>query len=220
MRRISISGKAELNPEAKKELNELPYPRYYLDFETISYVVPRVPNTKPFSQIPFQWSCHIQDKDKKITHREFLDIENVDPRREFALSLVGLLKDAKTIFVYSSFEKSRINELAELFPDLKEDLNSIVDKLYDLLNLTRDHYYHPDMKGSWSIKNVLPTLSNLNYSELIVQNGSHAQVAYIDLMDPKTPEEEKKIIKNNLLKYCELDTYAMFEITKGFETFE
>jgi len=220
VRRISISGKAELNPEAKKELNELPYPRYYLDFETISYVVPRVPNTKPFSQIPFQWSCHIQDLDKKITHREFLDIENVDPRREFALSLVGLLKDAKTIFVYSSFEKSRINELAELFPDLKEDLNSIVNKLYDLLNLTRDHYYHPDMKGSWSIKNVLPTLSNLNYSELIVQNGSHAQIAYMDLMDPKTPEKEKKIIKNNLLKYCELDTYAMFEITKGFETFE
>ena len=220
VRRISKSGKAELNPEAKKELNGLPYPRYYLDFETISYVAPKVPNTKPFCQIPFQWSCHIQDKDKKITHKEYLNIENVDPRREFALSLVNLLKDAKTIFVYSSFEKSRINELAELFPDLKEDLNLIVDKLYDLLNLTRDHYYHPDMKGSWSIKKVLPTLSNLNYSELIVQNGSHAQVAYMDLMDPKTSEEEKKIIKNNLLKYCELDTYAMLEITKGFETFQ
>lgn len=219
MRRISISGKAELNLEAKKELNKLPYPRYYLDFETISYVVPEVPNTKPYCQIPFQWSCHIQDEDKNVTHCEFLDDEHLDPRREFALSLINLLKDAKTIFVYSSFEKSRINELAVLFPDLKEGLNSIVNKLYDLLNLTRDHYYHPEMKGSWSIKKVLPTLSSLNYSKLTIQNGSQAQVAYLNLMNPKTSYEDKHEIKNNLLKYCKLDTEAMLEITKGFDIF-
>lgn len=214
--RVSKSGMVELAPEAKEILDPLPYPRFYLDFETISSAIPRIPNTHPYSQVPFQWSCHIEGEDKEIVHAEFLDVESTDPRRSFSESLIKLLGERGTIFTYSGFEESRINDLISIFPDLKTSLTSIKERIFDLLVLSRAHYYHPDMKGSWSIKKVLPTITNLSYEHLTVQNGGMAQEAYRELVADKLDPIQNRQLKDSLLNYCRQDTLALVELVMKF----
>ena len=51
--RISKTGKAELNSEASKIIAELPYPRYYIDFETINPAVPVWAGTRPYMPVSY-----------------------------------------------------------------------------------------------------------------------------------------------------------------------
>jgi hypothetical protein len=113
-----------------------------------------------------------------------------------------------------------MKELAEVFPDLAPDLLSAVDRFFDLLPLTRDHYYHPDMKGSWSIKAVLPTIApELDYTKLTVANGGMAQDAYLALIGNDLNETEKSKLRKALLEYCSLDTLAMVKLRERFHFF-
>ena len=216
--RVTKSGKAELDQEAIDAVRELPYPRYYLDFETIAFAVPIWAGTSPYKQIPFQWSCHIEHADGSLTHKEFLDISGDDPRRAFAESLIETLDNSGPIIVYNApFEGSRMKELAEAFPDLAPALLAAVERLFDLLPLARNHYYHPDMKGSWSIKAVLPTIApELDYSNLTVSHGGMAQGAYLNLIGNELSGVEKTELKKALLAYCEQDTLAMVRISSKF----
>lgn len=219
VRRATISGQPELDAEAGDALRSLPYPRYYLDFETISYVVPIWIGTRPYSQLPFQWSCHIEDATGQMQHKEFLDTSGAAPMRAFAESMLAALGDQGPIIVYSGFESARIKELASLFPDLADDLLNIVDRLVDLLPIARSHYYHPAMKGKWSIKSVLPTIApELNYKNLEdVQDGGMAQMAYLEITNPSTPAERREKLTKSLIEYCKLDTLAMVKVARFFE---
>lgn len=220
IQRISRSGKAELKPAAQRELSALPYPRYHLDFETITLAVPRWAGTRPYgTQVPFQWSCHIEDEPGKLRHAMFLDTSGGDPRRSFAESLIRILGADGPVFVYNqSFEKARIKELAEHCADLADDLLAINERVVDLLPIAQANYYHPDMKGSWSIKAVLPTIApDLAYGDLDVGNGEDAQVAYAELLDFNTSNEQRKKLTEGLLAYCERDTLAMVRIAWFFE---
>lgn len=216
--RSSLSGQSELDNEATRLVQSLPYPRYYLDFETIAFAVPIWANTSPYIQLPFQWSCHIEDCQGKISHQEFLDTTGDDPRRDFAVSLVKALGDRGPIIVYNApFEGARMKELAASFPDLANPLLAAADRLFDLLPIARNHYYHPAMKGSWSIKAVLPTIApELNYSNLLVGNGGMAQDAYRAIINPETDSEKRKQMHDGLLRYCEQDTLAMIKIAHVF----
>ena len=217
--RVTKSGQAELDQEAIDAVRELPYPRYYLDFETIAFAVPIWAGTSPYKQIPFQWSCHIEQADGSLTHKEFLDTTGNDPRRGFAESLIKTLGTEGPIIVYNApFEGSRMKELAEAFSDLAPALLAAVDRLFDLLPLARNHYYHLDMKGSWSIKAVLPTIApELDYSNLTVSHGGMAQDAYLDLIGIELSDVEKAELRKALLAYCEQDTWAMVKIARVFE---
>lgn len=220
IQRVSRTGKAELKPAARQELSVLPYPRYHLDFETIALAVPRWADTRPYgSQVPFQWSCHIEDEPGKLRHAMFLDTSGGDPRRSFAESLIRILEKDGPVFVYNqSFEKSRIKELAEHCADLADKLLAINERVVDLLPIAQANYYHPDMKGSWSIKAVLPTIApDLAYGDLEVGNGEDAQVAYAELLGPNTSNEQRKKLTEGLLAYCERDTLAMVRIAWFFE---
>lgn len=214
--RVTKSGQAELDQEAIDAVRELPYPRYYLDFETIAFAVPVWAGTSPYKQIPFQWSCHIEHADGSLTHKEFLDVSGDDPHRAFAESLIETLNNSGPIIVYNApFEGSRMKELAEAFPDLAPALLAAVERLFDLLPLARNHYYHPDMKGSWSIKAVLPTIApELDYSNLTVSHGGMAQDAYLDLIGSALSGEEKIELRKALLAYCEQDTLAMVRLSE------
>jgi len=122
------------------------------------------------------------------------------------------------VLVYSSFEKSRISELASIFIDLAPALHSINRRLVDLLPLARQHYYHPEMKGSWSIKAVLPTIApDLKYDELEVGNGGEAQNAYSEIVHPDTLDVRKHELTVGLRDYCTLDTLAMVKLAWFFE---
>lgn len=207
-----------ISNELKDELAKLPYPRFYLDFETINFVIPRWAGTRPHQQLPFQWSCHIERQGDELEHREFLDTSGDSPMRAFTVSLIEAVESDGPIIVYGSFESTVIKGLIGFCPDLEAPLNDILDRLVNLLPWLQNHYYHPAMKGSWSIKAVLPTIApHLDYSQLEdVQNGTLAQLAYLDIINPETDPEVREQKVHNLLKYCELDTQAMVEVVKHF----
>ena len=221
IQQASQSGKQKFNKRAaKQDMAALPYPRYYLDFETRAFAVPRWPDTRPFStQVPFQWSCHIEDAPGKLRHEMFLDVSGNDPRRRCAELLCKALADKGPVLVYSEqFEKGRIAEMAQRFPDLAPALLSINERVVDLLPMAREHYYHPAMKGKWSIKAVLPTIApDLGYDQLEVGNGGDAQNAYSEIVHPKITEDRKQELTEGLREYCTLDTMAMVRLAWFFE---
>ena len=215
IRRITIDGKAEQLPGAANTLNALPFPRYYLDFECIQFAIPVWAGTRPYDQLPFQWSCHIEPAGQSLEHRAFLDASGSDPRRAFAESLVAVCGGEGPIIVYNqAFEKRIIRELAETFADLRAALLALNERIVDLLPIVKRNYYHPDMQGSWSIKHVLPCLvPGLRYTDLgAVQEGTEAQQAYFDLISGNLDAGESERLRSDLLAYCELDTRAMVEI--------
>ena len=207
-----------ISDELRSELAKLPYPRFYLDFETINFVIPRWAGTRPHQQLPFQWSCHIERQGGGLEHREFLDTSGAAPMRPFAENLIAAVEEDGPIIVYGTFESAVINDLIGLYPDLESPLNNIIDRLVNLLPWLQNYYYHPAMKGSWSIKAVLPTVApHLDYSQLEgVQNGTLAQLAYMDIINLETDVAVREQKIRNLLKYCELDTQAMVEVVRFF----
>lgn len=212
IQRVSQTGQAELDTTAARIIAAYPFPRYYLDFETIALAVPRWAKTSPYrTQVPFQWSCHIEESTGELQHAMFLDVTGDDPRRACAESLVATMGTSGPIFVhFQAFEKGRISELAKLFPDLSDKLLSINQRVVDLLPIARAHYYHPVMKGSWSIKAVLPTIApNMSYGELDVSDGMGAQDAYKEILHTDTPSQRKQQLTTGLRDYCTLDTLAM-----------
>jgi Domain of unknown function(DUF2779) len=217
--RASRSGQAELDAEAARELRALPYPRYYVDFEAIQFAVPVWENTRPYEALPFQWSCHVETADGNLTHKAFLDESGKAPMRAFADSLISTLGTHGPVLVYSPYEHRVIRELSARFPALARPLGRIAHRLVDLLPITRAYYYHPQMKGSWSIKTVLPAVvPELAYEGLgAVQDGMAAQDAYRELIHPATTEERRAQLKADLEKYCEHDTRALVELVRLLE---
>ena len=220
--RATTSGQAELLPGADATLAALPWPRHFLDFETVGPGVPLWQGTRPYQKIPMQWSCHRQDADGTLTQLPpFLATTGDDPRRAFAESLLaamGLVGPATgPIMVYNlSFERGVMMQLAEAFPDLAPVLHAMADRLFDLLPLVRTHYYHPAMMGSWSIKRVLPTIApDLDYADLDdVQSGDMVEPVYFEMIDPTTSAERRKALEGALLTYCARDTLAMVRLAE------
>ncbi|WP_298135496.1 DUF2779 domain-containing protein [Acidiferrobacter sp.] len=215
VRQVTRAGRFDRRPGARAALRALDYPRYYLDFETIQFAVPIWRGTRPYEQLPFQWSCHREERSGTVSHTEFLDLSGADPTRPFALALIEALGAKGPICVYNQgFEGRVIRELATRHADLAAPLTALLARLVDLLPLTRAHYYHPAMKGSWSIKAVLPTIApDLDYAGLAeVQDGGGAQEAYREAIDPATAPERKKVLDEALRRYCGRDTQALVRL--------
>jgi hypothetical protein len=192
---------------------------YFLDFETISLAVPIWKGTRPYQQITFQFSLHRVDEDGTIHHSEFLDLSGDDPREAFIKAIIEDCGSFGPIYVYNSaFENTRIKELAEAYPSYTDKLHALLPRVVDLLPVARNYYYHPDQKGSWSIKAILPTICpELQYSDLEgVQAGSEAGIAYLEAIEPKTPADRKEELRQQMLEYCKLDTLATVKIWEFF----
>lgn len=216
--RVTRSGEAEVLPGAKDVLDALPYPRYYLDFETIAPAVPIWEGTRPYAALPIQWSCHIEDEDGKIRHEEFLDLSGEAPMRALAEALIVCLGASGPVLMYTTYERTVINRLIELFPDLEESLTKIVNRLWDLHPLIKVHYYHPAMLGSWSIKAVLPCIApHMDYAKLEgIKEGTAASDGFLEAINPATEQLRKAALEKQLLHYCRFDTEAMLEIVRFF----
>lgn len=187
------------------------FPRHYLDFETIALAIPVWIGTRPYQQVPFQFSCHTELADGSITHRGFLSVDDADPRRRCAEALIECVGVAGAIIAYNaSFERSCVRSLADALPDLASELLAIAERFVDLLPVAQAHYYHRDQRGSWSIKKVLPTIApELDYSDLEVGDGAAAQLAWLEAASPKCLPERRAEIASSLEAYCERDTWAM-----------
>ena len=200
-------------------LAEYKLPAYFMDFETIQFAVPIWKGTRPYQQIPFQFSVHRLARTGKLEHEAFLDLSGYDPAKAFAEALIVACGDRGPIFVYNAgFETARIRDLAERFPRLAKALLALNERVVDLLPVARDHYYHPSQQGSWSIKAVLPALCpDLSYGDLDgVQDGGLAMDAYLEALAPQTRVERKAEIERQLLAYCALDTFAMVRMWSAF----
>ncbi len=193
----------------------LSFPIYFLDFETMMFAIPLYEGTKPYQQIPFQYSLHyMEEYGGELKHKEFLGISGQDPRRDIAEALCRDIPTNACVTAYNkAFECSRLEELANVFPDLADHLRMIKHNIVDLLvPFSNGFYYNRAMGGSFSIKSVLPALypdnPELDYHNLEdVHNGSEAMTIF-PMIQYMEPDEQEKI-RRNLLKYCELDTYAM-----------
>lgn len=202
----------------KQFLDKLKYPLYFLDFETMQPVIPEIIGTRPYQQIPFQYSLHIiEHEGAPLIHKEFLAESGTDPRRAIAESLCNDIPVGSCVLAYNmGFEKGRISELASTFPDLHSKLFGITLDMQDLIEPFRTgSYYKKEIGGSLSIKSVLPAMfpndPELDYHNLDgVHNGGEAMALFPKIKD--LPKEEQKIARQNLLKYCELDTLAMVKI--------
>lgn len=216
VRNVTRSGRPDLRIEELSAIRDLPFPRYYLDFETVGFAVPIWADTRPYQQLPFQWSVHVESADGGLQHQEFLDTSGEAPMRRVAEQLIKTLGRQGPVVVYSSFERTQLKNLAACSPDLRNRLNAIIDRLFDLLPIMQRAWYHPDMLGSWSIKAVLPTIApHLDYSALgEVQDGGSAMLAYREMIHPRTAPDRRTHLEADLLRYCAYDTLAMVEIVR------
>ncbi len=219
--RVTKAGKPEVLAGAKELLKALPYPRYYLDFETTGPGIPIWEGRQPYKQVPVQWSVHIDDGKgdgslESVDHKEFLNLNGEPPMRELAEALIECLGDSGPVFEYTTVEERVIRQLADLFPDLKAPLLAIVERIVDLADVTKKYYYHPDMLGSWSLKYIGPAVaSSINYKELgEVNEGMAAANFFLEAIHSETTPERKADLETKLLKYCWVDTAAMVEIVK------
>lgn len=223
VRNVTVSGRAYFDKGgAREKLKPSTLPAYFIDFETISFAVPRWRDTRPFQALPFQFSVHRLDPDGQLGHQEFLDLSGSDPRESFAEALICSCPERIPVFVYNaSFERARLKELAERFESMSAPLLDISGRLVDLLTVSREYYYHPEQKGSWSIKDVLAAISpEMSYANLTgVRDGSGAMTAYRDYISPETSDLDKSNIKDELLRYCKHDTRALVELWRFFTGF-
>lgn len=218
-------------------INEIKYPIYHLDFESFPCPLPRFKGEKAYSQSLFQFSIHVEREpgvcDKEKDHYSFLAKDHSDVREELIKEMLNVIKpDGGTVLVYNiSFEKTRIRELGNLYPQYAARLEDISNRLFDLIYIVKTNgplyqslgysdrdskninYYHENLGGSYSIKKVLPLFTNLSYASLNIANGEEAYVAYASF--PKLDEETFKQTYDDLVKYCQQDTWAMVEVLNG-----
>jgi hypothetical protein len=208
------TGQAWFSAELGKELENLKYPLYFMDFESVNPAIPRFSGMRPFDQLPFQWSLHVQREPRaEPEHHEFLATDDADPRREFIASLCDALGEDGSIVVYAAFESQRLSEIATWLPEFAEQIEQIQCRLWDLLPVVRNHVYHPAFAGSYSLKAVLPALvSEMSYDGMAVANGQDAGLAWESLIRGGLDQVERDKIKNALLEYCGQDTLALVDL--------
>jgi predicted RecB family nuclease len=148
-----------------------------------------------------------------LERQEYLCLEDKDPREEFAETLLKTLGEKGSIVVYTTYEKGVLEGLAEYLPHYRDRLQAVIDRLYDLHLVVKNHYYHPEFHGSFSLKAVLPAVvPEMQYDDMEIQEGQMASLQYLRMIDPATTSEEKEKIKKDLLTYCAQDTLAMVKI--------
>jgi len=193
----------------------LKYPLYFMDFETMQPDIPLFNDSRPYQQIPFQYSLHILEKPgATLQHFEFLGKPPKDARTDFIITLLDNIGKTGSILVYNkAFEIRILNEIARDFPEYKIQIEKIFNRIVDLMEPFRDKYiYMPEMKGSYSIKHVLPAMvPGFSYSTLDIQNGSIASNTFESMyydVDKYSINEKRK----QLFEYCKMDTLAMVKI--------
>ncbi len=196
-------------------LHGLTYPLYFLDYETYDEAMPLYKGHKPYQKMVFQYSLHIvSNNSQDIQHEEYVATEPGDPASELVKHLRSRISDTGSVIVWNkAFEGGRNKEMAEQFPEYKDFLLDINNRMFDLMEIVSKGYYlHPDFRGSWSIKNVLPVMvPDLSYNDLDINKGDMAMIAWWEMVHSNDTTAKQKTA-DSLLQYCGLDTFAMVKI--------
>jgi hypothetical protein len=202
-------------------VSNLKYPIYHLDFETFATAVPIFDGSRPYQQLVFQYSLHIEYEDGSFEHKEFLaEINGEDPRIKFTKQLINDCGKEGSVLVYNvGFERGKLNDLIDFLPEYILPLSNIIDRLEDLMTpFQKRLYYSPEMQGSYSIKKVLPALvPELSYQNLAIQEGGTASNTFASMLQGNFEGDVAKTRKD-LLDYCKLDTLAMVKILEKLKS--
>jgi len=209
------TGKPWFSQGLDKELESLTYPIYFMDFESVNPAIPKFSGMRPFDQLPFQWSVHVQRQpEAELEHYEFLATDRNDPRSEFVNSLSAALGDRGSVVVYNQqFESQRLSELSAWLPQFAGRIKKIQCRLWDLLPVVRNYVYHPAFAGSYSLKAVLPALvPEMTYAGMAVANGQDAGLTWESLVRGGLDQSERERTRKALLDYCGQDTLALVRL--------
>ena len=217
MIQCTVDGRRFVDSKAiSKEMEDWIYPLSFLDFETIGYAIPKYNGQRPYQQLPFQFSCHIRQKQGgKLEHREYLHMTDTDPRESVCRALIEMVPKSGSVVAYNmGFENGVLQSLAELFPKYKKKIKSIAARLVDPLPIFRAHVYDRAFSGSFSIKNVAPALlgKDASYEGMAVGDGTEAQSAYMEMINPSTVEKRTEELRKGLIEYCTKDTKEMVDL--------
>lgn len=218
--RAELNGDTVIdNEKIGKFMGDLNYPLYFMDFESFQPSTPLFDNSRPYQQIVFQYSLHKKESETSaLDHAAFLALaDGNDPRLPFIQSLIANIGESGDIIVFNrAFEAGRLNEIAGSFPQYRVAIDGIVKRLKDLMVLFQQRlYYVPEMRGSYSIKQVLPALvPGFSYKDLAISDGGSASMAFASLLKETDPEKIR-LTRENLLEYCKVDTLAMVEIIRA-----
>jgi len=215
-RRAVREGRLIVEPTLARALDVFAPPIAFLDFETVGLAVPVWDGCHPYDAVAVQFSCHVQDEEGRVTHHEWLAEGPADPRPALAERLIRACEGAQTVVAYNAgFERGRIEQMAEALPALVGPLQGIVERLVDLLPAIRNHMYHPDFNGSFSLKSVLPALvPELCYDDLAIADGGTASLELErllfngEVMDPGAKER----LRGDLARYCHQDTWGLVNL--------
>ncbi len=199
-------------------MSAIAMPAAFLDFETHNAALPRFDGYRPYQQIPFQFSLHVLDRwDDRPRHDEFLHLETDEPDQAFIQALRTVLPETSAVIVWNKgFERSRLQEIALRHAEHAAFVEDVSGRLVDLADVFSSGLYaHPDFRGSYSVKVVLPVLvPTLSYKQLAIQDGSGAQVEWNNIVTGLYDKKKASATAAALRSYCRLDTLAMVEIAK------
>ena len=216
LRARDIGSRTLDTAKLKNFLSEIQYPLHFFDYETTQNLVPVWDNTKPYQQVTFQYSLHIQyEAGGKLDHFEYLHRDISNPIPHLLESLSQQIKPSGSVLVwYESFEKSRNSEMAAAYQTYTHFLEQLNSRIIDLMiPFSEEMVIDPRFMGSSSIKAVLPVFRpNLSYKDLNIQEGGSASRMWKQATFEPENEESRLQIYEDLTKYCERDTFAMVEI--------
>lgn len=197
-------------------LDDLDYPVYFLDFESVSVPAPLFDDNSPWEKLAFQYSLHIMaegSESGQVSHKEYLHEEATDPSAELVRRLIQDIGEHGSIVVYhAGMEKGVLEYLRDRFPEYAVPLQGMIDRLWDLELVFKNHYRHWKFGSKSSIKVVLPTLlPELSYDDLEIQEGGSASWSWIQMIESDDAGAKKAMAKA-LREYCERDTWAMVKL--------
>jgi hypothetical protein len=197
----------------RTSLRGLRWPVYHLDFETVNPALPLWPGTRPYQQVPFQYSIHVHYPDGSTRHREYLHVGTEDPRRSLARRLLADCGRRGSVVHYTSYERQQIDALIAALPDFAPELEHLRRRLFDLEPPIRLHTRHPFAVGRSSIKYVLPAwCPDLSYDRMSIGDGQTAAARYLAVLLGRADSAERAQILADLREYCALDTLAMVRL--------
>lgn len=219
-----LDRKSHADPARIREfLKKVRYPVCFLDFETFGSGIPLFDGTRPYQQVPFQYSLHrIDAEGAEVRHFEYLAHPGVDPRKEIAEKLAGEIPFGACVLVYNmAFEKRVLRELGEFLPKLRKRLNAVIEGMIDLMEpFKRRDIYHWRMNGSYSLKSVLPVLvPEMTYEDLAISDGAMASEAYFTMEEIADPAELSRL-RAALLEYCRQDTLGLVRLLEKMRAME